>query len=424
MIWLWKYCLVWFGNLRLKTKLLISFGWLCLFTAVLGVVALAGIHKVGELAISHSAVANTIQVSVESMVSQVQYTVLGLLLFILVLDVAMALRLTHIIAVPMIEACGILGRLAQHDLTVQARVVSTDEVGEMNTALNATIEHLRSVLLGLRAQAVQLNQAVVELEKDTALTTTNCTSQSEIAAEVLESAQLLSSMCGEIRHNSNEVNMASRESAQAAHSGGEVMAGAAATMEDVAKSSESIHGLMGQLDQRSREISKAVTVIREISDNTNLLALNASIEAARAGEHGRGFAVVAQEVRQLAEHTRTATEQIGGMVASIQEQTASTIAAVEANRTNIENGRRRTEEAHRMLEEILERAQKTDGFAVHTTSAAAEQARNSQAISESVGRVSELAGASREAAQQAAETARQIAVSAGELGRIFGQFRL
>lgn len=424
MIWLWKYCLVWFGNLRLKTKLLISFGWQCLFTAVLGVVALAGIHKVGELAIAHATAADSVSASVQQTAANTQWTVLALLVFIIFLDIVMALRLTYIIAVPMIEACRILGRLAQHDLTVQARVVSTDEVGEMNSALNATIEHLRNVLIGLRTQAAQLNLAVTTLESNTNLTTTNCKSQAEIAAEVLDSAQLLTSMCGEIRHNSDEVTSASRESALSAHSGGDVMAGAASTMEEVARSSESIHNLMGKLDSRSQEISKAVTVIREISENTNLLALNASIEAARAGVHGRGFAVVAGEVRSLAEHTRTATEQIGSMVASIQEQTASTIVAVEANRNNIENGRRRTEDAHRMLEEIIERAQKTGEFAVNTSSAATEQAKRSEAISTSAGRVTELAEASRSAATLAADTARQIAESAVELGRIFNQFKL
>jgi methyl-accepting chemotaxis protein len=424
MIQLWNFCLVWFGNLRLKTKLLISFGWQCLFTAVLGIVALAGLNKVGDLAIAHATATDSVSASVQQTVSNTQWTVLALLVFIICLDIVMALRLTYIIAVPIIEASNILARLAQHDLTVQARVVSTDEVGQMNSALNSTIEHLRNVLLGLRTQAAQLNQAVVELETDTDLTTTNCKNQADIAAEVLDSAQLLTSMCGEIRHNSNEVTSASEQSAQSAHSGGEVMAGAAATMEEVAKSSESIHALMGQLDQRSQEISKAVTVIREISENTNLLALNASIEAARAGEHGRGFAVVAGEVRSLAEHTRTATEQIGSMVASIQQQTASTIAAVEANRSNIENGRRRTEDAHRMLEEIIARAQKTGSFALNTAAAAEEQSKRSEGISASAGRVTELAEASRSAANLAAQTARQIAESAGELGRIFNQFRL
>ncbi len=423
MLWLWNSSLIWFGNLRLKTKLLVSFGWLCIFTVVLGIVAISGIHHVGQLAIAQlgGPVGTAV---VQGAVSRTQRMLLGLLSFILLLDVVMALRLTQIIARPMMDACGILARLAQHDLTWEAKVVSSDEVGEMNRALNSTIQHLRELLLSLRSQSGRLNGAVRELEKDTNLTTANCTRQAELAGDVLSSVRNLAAQCMDIRNYSNEVATASRASAESANSGSEVMAGAATTMDAVAHSSESIHNLMGQLDQRSREISKAVTVIREISENTNLLALNASIEAARAGEHGRGFAVVAQEVRQLAEHTRKATEEIGGMVASIQQQTVSTIQAVEGNRANIEQGRERTEEAHRKLDEIIHRAKETDNFAESTLTAAELQAKSTGEISERVSHVSELAGASREAAIVTAETAQQIATTAGELDRIFAQFIL
>ncbi len=138
------------------------------------------------------------------------------------------------------------------------------------------------------------------------------------------------------------------------------MATAAHTMGEIASSSSEIRALMGRLDGRSHEISKVVTTIREISENTNLLALNAAIEAARAGEQGRGFAVVAGEVRRLAEHTRSATEEIAGMVAGIQQETASTTAAIESSRSSIEDGRLRTEEAHQMLTEIIQRASQTE----------------------------------------------------------------
>lgn len=423
MLRLWNSSLIWFGNLRLKSKLLVSFGWLCFFTAVLGLVAIRSIQHVGQLAIVQTVASGGVT-GVQDAVARTQLMLVSLLGFIILLDVVMALRLTHIIAKPMIDACGILARLAQHDLTVEASVVSTDEVGEMNRALNSTILHLRELLHTLRSQSGKLTEAVGELENDTRQTTTNCSRQAEIAGEVLTSVRTLTAQCMDIRQNSNEVVTASRASAESAHSGGEVMAGAATTMDAVAHSSEAIHTLMEQLDHRSREISKAVTVIREISENTNLLALNASIEAARAGEHGRGFAVVAQEVRQLAEHTRKATEEIGGMVASIQQQTSSTIEAVEGNRSNIEQGRERTEEAHRKLEEIIRRAKDTDRFAENNLTAAEEQARNTAGISECIGQVSELAGASREAALLTAQAARQIATTAAELDCIFAQFRL
>jgi methyl-accepting chemotaxis protein len=443
MIWLWNYCLVWFGNLSLKTKLLISFGWLCFFTIILGAVSLGGIHQLSRLitddsapsAISSTTADQTpsaqnnaqlasLRASVQSIVSRVQIVVFSLLAFIVLLDLVMALRLTLIIAVPMIEACGILERLSNHDLTVSANVVSTDEIGQMNSALNRTIDHLRGVLMGLRAAASQLNDAADELGNDTARTSANCNQQATLAQHVLDSSHQLSEAGSEIARNSIEAAEASRESAQSAESGGQVMAGAAKTMDDVAAASEAIHTLMGQLDARSQDISKVVTVIREISENTNLLALNAAIEAARAGEQGRGFAVVAGEVRRLAEHTRQATEEIASMVESIQQQTGSTITAVEASRTNIEQGRKRTEEAHEMLSQIILRASRTEKLAEGTAATAGDQSNASLQISEDAAKVAELAAASLEAAAQASIAGKNIQSSAAQLTQIVSEFRL
>jgi methyl-accepting chemotaxis protein len=440
MIRLFNFCLVWFGNLRLKTKLLISFGWLCFFTIILGAVSLGGIHQLSHLLTSDASpqvtaspatntTSNTAQLanlrsSVQSTVSRIEIVIFSLLAFIVLLDVVMALRLTYIIAVPIVDACAILERLSNHDLTISAKVVSTDEVGQMNTALNSTINHLRGVLMNLRAESTQLQDAANELNQDTARTSANCNHQVELAQHVLDSSHQLSEAGSEIARNSIEAAEASRESAQSAESGGQVMAHAAKTMDDVAAASESIHTLMGQLDSRSQEISKVVIVIREISENTNLLALNAAIEAARAGEQGRGFAVVAGEVRRLAEHTRQATEEIASMVESIQQQTGSTITAVEASRTNIEQGRQRTEEAHEMLSQIIQRASRTEKLAEGTASTAGDQSNASLQISQDAAKVAELAAASLNAAAQAAAAGKSIQSSAAQLSKIVNEFRL
>ncbi len=382
MIWLWKACLTWFGNLPLKTKLHISFGWLCLFTVVLGSVCLVGIQQVREVMVptmSHSAVAETttngsiqedstakLTQAVDHVIDRLRFTVISLLAFIVLLDILMAWRLTQLISRPILQACSVLQRLAKHDLTVSAPVESNDEVGQMSVALNTTIEHLHGILRSLRESAQSLSQAAQGLADETSHTTSNCNRQSELAEQVLRSTQELTAAGEQIARNSMEAAEASRESAQTAGTGGEVMISATQTMGEISESSLTIHELMARLDERSQEISKAVTVIREISESTNLLALNAAIEAARAGEQGRGFAVVAGEVRRLAEHTRAATEEIAGMVASIQQETINTTAAVEASRERIETGRSRTEEARELLSEIINRANQTETLAKGT----------------------------------------------------------
>ncbi len=417
MIWLWNASLTWFANLRLKTKLYISFGWMCLFTVILGVVCLGGIERIravtdleqatlqatdlssqapGREAAPHPRAAELRQ-TIRGVARQFQAVIVGLLSVIVLLDLLMAWRLAHLISHPVLDACRVLESLANRDLTVAATIESTDEVGEMGNALNRTIQHLHGVLLGLRDSAQTLDQAAAELGAKTTQTSNNCNRQSQLAQEVLRSTNLLADKGGEIARNSIETAEASSQSSQTASSGGQAMATASQSMAQVAESSSSIHELMTRLDGRSREIGKVVTTIREISENTNLLALNAAIEAARAGEQGRGFAVVAGEVRRLAEHTRSATEEIAQMVESIQQETAATTAAVVASRDTIESGRASTGKAHEILVAIIEQAGRTGILAEGTASAAEYQSAASQQIAGNAARFAELASASHEA---------------------------
>ncbi|NYJ05741.1 methyl-accepting chemotaxis protein [Petropleomorpha daqingensis] len=215
----------------------------------------------------------------------------------------------------------VLGQVAAGDLSVRAGATGGGELGEVAASLDDTLESLGHVMNLVRGSATRLSDASAQLDAASQAIADNARTAAGQAEAVVTSAGEVASSVDTVAAGSSQMESAIREIAHNATEAARV-AGQAV---DVA---ENTTNTVGKLGDSSQEIATVVKLINGIAEQTNLLALNATIEAARAGEAGKGFAVVASEVKELAQETARATEDISKRVEAIQADTAGAVEAI------------------------------------------------------------------------------------------------
>lgn len=260
--------------------------------------------------------------------------------------------ITRSISKPIKELMDASNTMSQGDLSVAIDLKRNDELGTLAQAFNTMRENLNQVILQVRDKSISLAGAAEELnastDQNTSATEQISTSVQEVAmsmdnqnSSISKSsilAQEMAESINQIALSSDEVSSTATNAKSAVTEGNNALGTTITQMEYIKQNTHELSSNIEGLGKLSEQISNIVDVITDISEQTNLLALNAAIEAARAGEHGKGFAVVADEVRKLAEQSSHSAEQIKDVIGTIQTETINTVKSMETATAEVEKG--------------------------------------------------------------------------------------
>ncbi len=291
----------------------------------------------------------------------------------------------------------------QGDLTHRLTVNRNDEIGQVATSFNRFTDNIQQLVRQIAAQGGQVASAGNGLKHSTGLTREGADTQQHEIVQVAAAIEEMGAAASEVAQNADHT----RESTEG---GSTQVATARQAMDRLLKAIETQTAEIERttdditaLEQQSESIGQVVQVIREITEQTNLLALNAAIEAARAGEHGRGFAVVADEVRTLAGRTHESTGTIEKTVQNLQERTRAGVKSMQQNREQAVQSLQHVRDTHAMLASLAEMMDKIRGMTTQIAAATEEETAVAQELSRSISRIQQIA---EEAAANAEESAR------------------
>ncbi len=276
--------------------------------------------------------------------------------------------------------------VADGDLTVQP-TVTEDITGAIADSVGYTLEELRGIVTRINSTAEQVNHASSRAQQISQRLQLAAEQQSREIRATGEAVLRMASQIDDVSTQATESANVARRSLAASESGAAAVQNAIAGMNGIRDQIQETAKRIKRLGESSQEVGEIVELISDITEQTNVLALNAAIQAASAGEAGRGFTVVAEEVQRLAERSAEATRQIAGLIRAIQTDTQDAIAAMERSTQGVVAGTRLSDEAGNALEEIgsvsRQLAELIEGFAA----TASEQADSAGGVAHSIQRM-------------------------------------
>src|SRR5271163_539295 len=320
------------------------------------------------------------------------------------------------------ELLNVINQVARGDLTMRGKVTN-DALGNVTDSINYMLDNFMKVLERVRKAAMEVtacsNNILVAADEMQA----GATQQDQEITNTSSAVEELTVSMKQVSNNAEASAEAARRALDAAEQGNRAVRDTLEGMQRIRASVQATAKKIKSLGDRSLEISEIINVINDITEQTNLLALNAAIEAARAGEAGRGFAVVADEVRKLAEHSRSATKDIAALIKAIQAETNEAVVVMEEGTREVEVGTGLADQAGKALEAISSVVRQSAELVQEISLASKQQVRGTEGVAHAMQIISSITRQTSQGARQTASTVGNMVKLSEQLNEALAQFR-
>ena len=318
----------------------------------------------------------------------------------------------------------ITNELAQGNLSVDVKVTDQNEIGQLLENMKTTIESLRDIVQQVNASSLRIGEMSESLDS---VTTTGSDNAARLNDEIIN----ISSAVNQLASSTSEIaSSANHASEVASHATSNVAMGLTEvdkTLQEIGQADEQMQlssQKVSDLHAESMNIGAILEVIQGVTEQTNLLALNAAIEAARAGEQGRGFAVVADEVRSLAQRTQDSTQEIESIISTLQGRTQEVVSIMQQCRTQGGESAAQATKAGELLRSITEDVQTIMDMSTHIATAIDEQSQVASEVNKNVVRIRDIAQEASGHAATNAQTSEEVSEQARVLYQAIDKFKV
>jgi twitching motility protein PilJ len=313
--------------------------------------------------------------------------------------------------------------LADGDLTVEA-TVTEDFTGAIADSINYSIDQLRDLVKTINQTAVQVSAAAQETQSTAIHLAEASEHQAQEIAGASAAVNEMAVSIDQVSANASESTAVAERSVSIANKGNLVVHNTIVGMDNIREQIQDTSKRIKRLGESSQEIGDIVSLINDIADQTNILALNAAIQASMAGDAGRGFAVVADEVQRLAERSSGATKQIEALVKAIQTDTNEAVISMEQTTSEVVRGAALAQDAGVALEEIEKVSRALAGLIQNISNAARQQASSAGHISNTMNVIQEITSQTSTGTTATARSIGDLAKMANEMRRSVSGFKL